>query len=134
MYRDDRRSGRIISLFGFLSISISCLGLFGLVAFMAEQRTKEIGIRKVLGASAGRIVRLMSAEFAALVGIAVVIAWPIGHYLAGQWLGGFAYKIRLSWWIFAGSGLLILTLTLLTTGLRAVMAARADPVQSLRYE
>jgi putative ABC transport system permease protein len=134
MYRDDRRSGWIVSIFGILSIAISCLGLFGLVSFMAEQRTKEIGIRKVLGASATRIVRLMSAEFAALVGIAVLLAWPIGYSLAARWLGSYAYKIRLAWWIFAGSGLIVFALTLLTMSLRAVKAARTNPVESLRYE
>jgi putative ABC transport system permease protein len=113
---------------------IACLGLFGLISFMAEQRTKEIGIRKVLGASVIRIVRMMSVEFTVLVGIAVLIAWPLGYFFASRWLDEFAYRINLSWWIFGGAGFIVLVLTLSTMSFRAIRAARANPVDSLRYE
>jgi len=134
MYDSERRNARIVSIFGVISILISCLGLFGLISFMAEQRTKEIGIRKVLGASVIRIVRMMSVEFTVLVGIAVLMAWPLGYFFASQWLGEFAYRINLSWWIFGGAGFIVLILTLTAMSFRAVRAARANPVDSLRYE
>jgi len=134
MYDSERRNARIVSIFGVISIMISCLGLFGLISFMAEQRTKEIGIRKVLGASVIRIIRMMSVEFTVLVGIAVLMAWPMGYFFASQWLGEFAYRINLSWWIFGGAGFIVLVLTLTAMSFRAVRAARANPVDSLRYE
>jgi putative ABC transport system permease protein len=134
MYDSERRNARIVSIFGVISILISCLGLFGLISFMAEQRTKEIGIRKVLGASVIRIIRMMSVEFTVLVGIAVLMAWPMGYFFASQWLGEFAYRINLSWWIFGGAGFIVLVLTLTAMSFRAVRAARANPVDSLRYE
>ena len=134
MYNGERRNARLISIFGIISVVISCLGLFGLISFMAEQRTKEIGVRKVLGASVIRIIRMMSTEFALLVIIAVVVAVPLGYAIASRWLAEFAYRINLSWWIFAGAGLIVFALTLATMGLRTVQAARANPVNSLRYE
>jgi putative ABC transport system permease protein len=134
MYDGDRRNARLVSIFGVISVVIACLGLFGLISFMAEQRTKEIGIRKVLGASVIRIVRMMSVEFTVLVGIAVLIAWPLGYFFASRWLDEFAYRINLSWWIFGGAGFIVLVLTLSTMSFRAIRAARANPVDSLRYE
>ncbi len=134
MYDSERRNARIVSIFGVISILISCLGLFGLISFMAEQRTKEIGIRKVLGASVIRIIRMMSVEFTVLVGIAVLMAWPLGYFFGSRWLGEFAYRINLSWWIFGGAGLIVLILTLTAMSFRVVRAARANPVDSLRYE
>ena len=103
-------------------------------SLLAEQRTKEIGVRKVLGASVSRIIGLMSADFAVLVGLAVVLAAPVGYFLSARWLGNFAYRIPLSWWIFAGSGLLVILLTFAAMSLRILRAARANPVESLRYE
>jgi len=134
IYRDERLTARILSVFGFASILISCLGLFGLMSLLAEQRTKEIGVRKVLGASIVRIVGFMSADFAALVALAVTAAIPVGYFLSARWIGEFAYRIRLSWWIFAGSGLLVILLAMAAMGLRILKAARANPVESLRYE
>ncbi|MCJ7580806.1 MAG: ABC transporter permease [Candidatus Aminicenantes bacterium] len=134
MYDDDRKAARIVTLFGGLSLALSCLGLFGLISFMAEQKTKEIGIRKVLGASMPSIIHLMSKEFSALVVLAVVISWPVSFFITKSWLSGFAYRIRLEWWIFAVSGLLVFTFTWVTMSWRAARAAAADPINSLRYE
>jgi len=134
MYKADRDAARLISVFGILSLIISSLGLFGLTSFMAEQRTKEIGIRKVLGATIPAIVRLMSREFAALVGLAVVVAVPAAYYASSRWLGSFAYRIDLAWWIFAGSGAAVTLITLLTVAWPSFRAAVVNPVESLRYE
>ena len=134
MYRSERLSAQLLSVFGAVSILISCLGLVGLISLLAEQRTKEIGVRKVLGASVSRIIGLMSGDFAVLVGLAVLLATPIGYFLSARWLGVFAYRIPLSWWIFAGSGLLVILLTFAAMSLRILRAARANPVESLRYE
>jgi putative ABC transport system permease protein len=134
LYEGDRSVSRIVSLFGLLSLIIAGLGLFGLVAFTAEQKTKEIGIRKVLGATVADIVRFMSKEFSILVGAAIVLAFPLGYYVGARWLGGFAYRIPLSWWIFAGSGAVVFTVTFLAMSWQAVKAATANPVQSLRSE
>jgi putative ABC transport system permease protein len=134
MYRSERLSAQLLSVFGAVSILISCLGLVGLISLLAEQRTKEIGVRKVLGASVARIIGLMSADFAVLVGLAVVLAAPVGYFLSARWLGVFAYRIPLSWWIFAGSGLLVILLTFAAMSFRILKSARANPVESLRYE
>ena len=134
MYETDRNAARIILLFGLLSLTISCLGLFGLISFMAEQKTKEIGIRKVLGATVPAILKFMSREFATLVGLAIVLAFPIAFMISSSWLGNFAYRIDLAWWIFAGSGAVVFAITLLTMTWRSLRAATANPVDSLRYE
>jgi len=134
IYRNERLTVRILSVFGAVSILISCLGLFGLMSLLTEQRTKEIGVRKVLGASVARIMGFMSADFAALIALAVILAVPIGYFLSARWADDFAYRIRLSWWIFAGSGFLVILLALAAVGLRILKAARANPVESLRYE
>jgi putative ABC transport system permease protein len=134
MYRSERLSARILAVFGAVSILISCLGLVGLMSLLAEQRSKEIGVRKVLGASVARIVGLMSADFAALVGLAVVLAAPAGYLISARWLSDFAYRIPLGWWIFAGSGTLVVLLAFAAMSLRTLRAARANPVESLRYE
>ncbi len=134
LYEGDRSVSLIVSLFGLLSLIIAGLGLYGLVAFAAEQKTKEIGIRKVLGATVVDIVRFMSKEFSILVGAAIVLALPLGYYIGARWLGGFAYRIPLSWWIFAGSGAVVFTVTFLTMSWQAVKAAVANPVHSLRSE
>ncbi|GAB3990923.1 ABC transporter permease [Spirosoma daeguense] len=134
MYRAEQRISTIALTFAALAILIACLGLFGLAAFMAEQRTKEIGVRKVLGASVGSIVTLLSKDFLKLVFIAIVIASPIAWYVMNQWLNDFAYKIDIEWWIFALAGLLAVGIALLTVSFQSVKAALTNPVKSLRSE
>jgi putative ABC transport system permease protein len=134
MYQSELKIGQIFTVFAVLAIFIGCLGLFGLAAFTAEQRTKEIGIRKVLGATSPRIIRLLLKEFVILVGIANLIAWPIAYLLMNRWLTDFAYRISPHFLIFLFAGILTLVLSLLTVSFQAVKAALADPVRSLRYE
>ena len=134
MYRNEQRVGKIALSFSFLTILIACLGLFGLATFVAEQRTKEIGIRKVLGASVKGIVQLLSKDFIKLVLIAFVIATPVAWYAMNKWLQDFAYRINISWWMFAVAGLLVIFITLLTISFQSIKAAIANPVKSLRTE
>jgi hypothetical protein len=134
LYESEERLGRIFTAFAFLAVFISCLGILGLAAYSVEQRTKEIGVRKVLGATSARLVWMMSGDYAALIGLAVFLAVPIGYFLSARWLGDFAYRIPLSWWIFAGSGLLVILLTMAAMSFRTLRAAGANPVESLRYE
>jgi putative ABC transport system permease protein len=117
-----------------MAVIISCLGLFGLAAFSAEQRSKEIGIRKVLGASATGLSRLLSVEFVWLVSIAFLIATPIAWWAARHWLETFAFRISLQWWTFGLAGLLALTLALATVSYHPIRAALANPVTALRAE
>ncbi|GAB2790297.1 ABC transporter permease [Rhabdobacter roseus] len=133
-YQAEARTSRIVSYFTIISILISCLGLFGLAAFAAQQRTKEIGVRKVLGASVGSIVALLSQDFLKLVLIAILIASPIAWYAMNQWLSNFAYKIDIGWWIFALAGGLAVGVALLTVSFQAIKAALMNPVKSLRSE
>ena len=133
-YRAEQRTGRIILYFSILTILISCLGLFGLAAFTAEQRTKEIGVRKVLGASVASIVTLLSKDFLRLVLIAMVIASPIAWYAMNRWLADFAYKIAIEWWMFGLAGLLAVAIALLTVSFQSMKAALMNPVKSLRSE
>jgi putative ABC transport system permease protein len=134
MYRKEIQTGRLFSAFAGVAVLLSCLGLFGLAVFTAERRTKEIGIRKVLGASIQNISVLISREFAWLVVTANVIAWPIAWYITHQWIQEFAYRIEISWWIFAASGMASLTLALLTVSSQAIKAAMVNPVKSLKVE
>jgi putative ABC transport system permease protein len=134
MYRGEQRVGKIALAFAILAILIACLGLFGLATYMAEQRTKEIGVRKVLGASVGNLVSLLSKDFIKLVILAVVVAFPIAGYFMNKWLQDFAFRTDMKWWIFALAGIIVLFITLLTVGLQAVKAASANPVRSLRTE
>jgi putative ABC transport system permease protein len=134
MYRAEQRVGKVALTFAILTILIACLGLFGLVTYMAEQRTKEIGIRKVLGASVSGIVTLLSREFLMLVIISVVIASPIAYYAMSQWLTEFAYRIEISWWMFLIAGLLAMAVSLLTVSYQAIRAALMNPVNSLKAE
>jgi putative ABC transport system permease protein len=134
MYRSEERLGHLILYFSLLAIFIGCLGLFGLAAFMAERRVKEIGIRKILGASAVGIVRLLSGEFMVLILIAAGIAWPIAYYGLNRWMEHFAYRTPLTWWVFLLSGLLALIVGLATVSVQAVKASLTNPVKSLRYE
>jgi predicted permease len=127
-------TGSLATIFGALAIFISCLGLFGLSAFMAEQRKKEIGVRKVLGASVMSVTALLSKEFLKLVGIAFIIAFPIGYWLMQNWLRDYAYRINISWYVFATVAILTLLIALITVSSQAIRAARANPVKSLRTE
>ncbi len=134
LYKTEQRTAGILNIFSIITILISCLGLFGLAVFMAEQRTKEIGIRKVLGASITNIVALLSLDFLKLVVVAFVIATPFAWFFMQQWLQDFAYKINISWWIFALAGLLACFIAMATVSFQAVKAALANPVKSLRSE
>ncbi|MFH1942148.1 MAG: ABC transporter permease [bacterium] len=134
MYRGEVRLGSLLQTFTILAIVVACLGLFGLASFTAEQRTKEIGIRKVLGASVPGVMVLLAKEFVKWVCIANAIAWPIAYFILRSWLQDYAYRAPLSWWVFAGSGILALVVALLTVSYQSVRAALANPVDSLRYE
>ena len=134
MYKDDQRTGTLFSVFAIAAILISCLGLFGLATYTAQVKTKEIGIRKVLGASVTSLIRLLSREFIVLVLTAFVIATPITWYFMSKWLRDFAYRIDINWWIFLVTGLLAIIIALLTVGFQAIKAAVANPVKSLRTE
>jgi putative ABC transport system permease protein len=133
-YRTQNRLAKIFNVFAAFSILIACLGLFGLASFAAERRTKEIGIRKVLGASEASIVKLLSKDFLKLVAIGFLIAVPIGWYAMHRWLQNFAYKVSLSWWIFLLAGGIALIIALATVSWQSVRAALANPVDSLRQE
>ncbi len=134
MYRQEQRIGKVALTFSFLAIIIACLGLFGLATYIAEQRTKEIGIRKVLGASVTNIVKMLSTDFVKLVLISFVIATPIAWWFMNKWLQEFAFRIDLSWWIFAITGLIALVIALGTLSFQAIRAAISNPVKSLRTE
>lgn len=133
-YQSEILTGKLTYYFALISILISCLGLFGLATFMAKQRRKEIGIRKVLGASVENITTLISMDFLKLVGLAILIASPLAYYLMNIWLLDFAYRIHIAWWIFAIAGILTVVIALATIGFQSVKAARANPVNSLRME
>jgi putative ABC transport system permease protein len=124
----------LFSYFSGLAIFIACLGLLGLASFSAEQRTKEIGIRKVLGASVASVLALISKDFLKLVMVANLIAWPLAWYAMNRWLQNFAYRVDMSWWVFALAGGLALAIALVTVSTQAIRAALANPVNSLRYE
>jgi putative ABC transport system permease protein len=134
MYNVEQQTGKLFITFAVFAIFISCLGLFGLVTYAAEQRTKEIGVRKVLGASVGGIVAMLSKDFARLVLIACVIAFPVAWWAMNKWLQSFAYRTNISWWVFLVTGVVAITIALLTVGFQAVKAAIANPVKSLRTE
>ncbi|AQG79415.1 ABC transporter permease [Spirosoma montaniterrae] len=133
-YQREQRTGRIVLYFSGLAVLISCLGLFGLAAFTAEQRTKEIGIRKVLGASVASIVALLSKDFLKLVGVSILIASPLAWYAMNRWLADFAYRIDIEWWVFALAGVLAVGIALLTVSFQSIKAALMNPVKSLRSE
>jgi putative ABC transport system permease protein len=134
IYQSEEKLQALFNCFSLLSIFISCLGLFGLTAFTTKQRTKEIGIRKVLGASMSSVVGLISREFIWLVFISMVIAWPVAWYIANRWLVSFAYRIEIEIWIFLLAGLLVLMIALLTVSYQSIKAALTNPVETLRYE
>ena len=134
LYKSEERLRHVFLTFTFLGIFIACLGLFGLAAFTTEQRTKEIGIRKVLGASVPNILILLSKEFTKWVVLANVIAWPIAYFAMNSWLRNFAYRISIEWWMFILAAVLVLVVALCTVGFQAAKAALANPSDALRYE
>jgi putative ABC transport system permease protein len=133
-FHDEVRIGKLSTFFALLAIMISCLGLFGLVSFVAEQRTREIGIRKVLGASISGVAALLSKDFLKLVTIAIVIASPLAWYFMNEWLQNYSYRISIDWWVFIAAGSLAIIIAVITIGFQAIKAAIANPVKSLRTE
>ena len=133
-YFSEIRLGTVFKYFSFLSILIACLGLFGLVSISAEQRTKEIGIRKALGASTSNVALILSKDFLILVIVSNVIAWPTAYYFMNKWLQDFAYRSEIGWWVFILAGIIALLISLVTVSFQAIKAATANPVESLRYE
>ena len=134
LYQSDQRTGTLFNLFAGIAIFISCLGLFGLATYTAQVRTKEIGVRKVLGASVPNIIRLISADFLKLIFIAIIIAIPVAWYGMNKWLEDFAYKANISWWIFLIAACIAIFIALITVSFQAVKAALENPVESLRSE
>jgi predicted permease len=133
-FRSEQLVSNLSRIFALLAIIISCLGLFGLAAYTAEQRSKEIGVRKVLGASVSGIVRLLSKDFLKLVGLSIIISVPIAWYIMQGWLQDYAYRIEISWWIFIAAGVIALLIAMLTVSFQAIKAAVANPVKSLKTE
>lgn len=134
MYKDEQRIGKLALSFSVLAILIACLGLFGLAAFTAEQRTKEIGIRKVLGASAASVVNMLNKEFIKLVVLSSVIALPLSWWMMNKWLEDFVYRVNISWWVLTASAGIALIIAVCTVSAQAIRAAIANPVKSLRSE
>lgn len=134
MYRVESRLGKTFGIFTFIAISIACLGLFSLSAFTIERRTKEMGIRKVLGASSSSIFITVSKEFLILVLLSNLLAWPLAYYVSHSWLQRFAYRIGLSFAPFLFSGMLAMIIAFITVSFLSIKAAKANPVDSLRYE
>ena len=134
LYRAEVKLRTIFSYFTGFAIFIACLGLFGLASFTAEQRTKEIGVRKVLGSSIVGVTLLLVKDFTKWVVLANIVAWPIAFYVLQKWLQNFAYRIDLRPWTFIISGILALLIALFTVSFQAIRAARANPVEALRYE
>ncbi|WP_170137765.1 ABC transporter permease [Chitinophaga dinghuensis] len=133
-YQKDQRFGQIFSIFGALTIIIACLGLFGLVTYSIEKRMKEIGIRRILGASVPNVIGLLSQDFILLILIAIVIATPATWYAMHSWLNTFAYTVDIHWWIFLVAGISAMSIAISTIGILAFRAARINPVRALRSE
>ena len=133
-YKAEQKTGQILGVFAGLTIFVACLGLFGLATFTAEQRTREIGVRKVLGASVSGIVMLLSRDFIKLVGIAIIVAMPVAWYGMNKWLQEFEYRIEISWWMLSLAGILSIAVAVFTVSFQSVKAALMDPVKSLRSE
>lgn len=134
MYANENRISRVFTVFAGLAILLACLGLFGLVAYTTAQRTKEIGIRKVLGASVLGITALLSKDFLKLVLIAIVIASPIAWYAMNEWLKDFVYRMDIQWWVFGLAGVVAVGIALLTVSAQSIRAALMNPVKSLKSE
>jgi putative ABC transport system permease protein len=133
-YKSEQRLGRIFIIFTFLSILIACLGLFGLAAFNAEKRTKEIGVRKVMGASVSQITYRLSSDFLKLVGVAILISLPVGWFAMNKWLEDFSYRIEIGWWVFVLAAFLAVAIAIITVSYQSIKAAIVNPVKSLRTE
>jgi len=134
LYRSEQMVSKLSGYFAFLAIFISCLGLFGLATFTAAQRTKEIGVRKVLGASVYSITVMLAKDFLKLVLLSLLVAFPVAWLAMNKWLEGFAYKIDLDWWMFAVAGLATVLIAWVTVSWQSIRAALANPVKSLRTE
>ena len=130
----EKTLGILSNLFGGLAIFVSCLGLFGLVAYSAEQRTKEFGVRKVLGASVANLMQLLSVSFIKMIVVAIMIAVPLSYYAMGKWLANFEFHTEISWWIVPIAALGTLSMALLTVSFQAYKSAKANPVEALKYE
>jgi putative ABC transport system permease protein len=133
-YRADEQIGNIFGIFTFLGLFIACLRLLGLASFTVESRTKEIGIRKILGASVGGIVLFLSRQFTKWILLANCIAWPVAYYFMDRWLKNFAFRIDMGIWTFVLSGIFVLSIAVLTVCYQSIKAAVVNPVDSLRYE
>jgi ABC-type antimicrobial peptide transport system permease subunit len=133
-FSSEERIGKLASVFALLAIFISCLGLFGLASFVAQQRTKEIGLRKVMGATIFNLWKMLSKDFIVLVAISIFISIPIAYYGLSNWLNGFQYHTVLAWWIFTSAGLGAIFITLFTVSYQSIKAALMNPVESLRNE
>jgi putative ABC transport system permease protein len=134
LFQLETRTGKLAGIFASLAIFISCLGLFGLAAYTAERRTKEIGIRKLLGASTSRLASMLAKEFMQLVALACLIAFPLAWAVMNNWLADYAYRTSIHWWVFGATGLTALLIAGLTVSFQAVKSALANPVDSLRVE
>ena len=134
MHISDKKMSEIFSIFSILAIFVACMGLFGLATYTAEQKTKEIGVRKILGASASSIYLLLSQEFLKWVALANIIAWPVAYYAMHKWLQNFAFRITIGWEIFLVSGGVALFISVMTVSFQSIKATTVNPVDSLRYE
>ena len=134
LYEAEQRTSNLFNVFAAIAIMISCLGLFGLSAYMAQLRTREIGVRKVLGASVSGIIRLVATDFIKLVSIAIIVAVPVSWYVMNKWLQDFAYKININWAVFLFAGVMVILIAMATISFQAIKAAIANPVKSLRSE
>jgi ABC-type antimicrobial peptide transport system permease subunit len=134
LYASEQRASILSRYFAGIAILISCLGLFGLAAFTAERRIKEVGIRKILGASAFEIVRMLSGDFTKMVIVAIILALPISYFFAQSWLESFAYRTDLEWWFFAGAGTIAILIAWMTIGFQTFKAAQVNPSECLKNE
>jgi putative ABC transport system permease protein len=134
MYETEMKLGQSFNYFTLIAILLSCLGLLGLASYMAEKKTKEIGIRKILGATVPNVLLLLTKEFTKFVFLANIIAWPVGYFMMNRWLQNFAYRINIGLWVFIISSLFSLFTAFLTISYQSIKAATANPVDSLRYE
>ena len=133
-YQAEENFSELMRIFGVLAIFIACLGLFGLASFTIEQRTKEIGVRKVVGASVANIIQLISNDFIRLVVMAFLIACPIAWFAMDTWLQNFAYRIDMEWWVFLASGAIAIIIAAITVSFQSIKAAMTNPVKALKYE
>jgi len=134
LYRRERNIGFLINIFTFLAIFISCMGLFGLISSVTERRTKEVGIRKILGGSFSNILYVLTRDFLIPVCIANLIAWPVAYLIMGKLLQNYVYRIDIHWWIFVAATLTVIAIAVATVSFQAVKAALANPVNALRHE